>query len=311
MFGVATAQGQGHTLRDLDEGLPMTTRPYRSALYIPGSKTRALEKARTLPVDAILFDLEDAVAPDEKVAARKTLADELEAGGYGDRVRIVRINALDTPWGVEDAAAVAMMNCDAVLLPKVSGAADVDALVKLVPNLPVWAMIESPAGVLNAAEIAAHSAVGGFVIGTNDLAKDLGSRGRSSLSYALQAALLAARAGGIVAIDGVYNAFRDEDGLRTECEEGRNLGFDGKSLIHPAQVDIANAVFAPSEDEVSLAERQIAAFEAAEAEGQGVAVVDGKIVENLHIVTARATLAKAAAIREMDAEAHHDVAAGA
>ncbi len=289
----------------------MTTRPYRSALYIPGSRTRALDKARTLPVDAILFDLEDAVTPDEKAAARQTLADELEAGGYGDRVRIVRINGLDTEWGAADAAAVAQMSCDAVLLPKVGGPADVDALARLVPNLPVWAMIESPAGIINAPAIAAHSAVGGFVIGTNDLAKDLGARGRAALSYALQSALLAARSAGIVAVDGVYNAFRDEEGLRAECEEGRDMGYDGKSLIHPAQVAIANEVFAPTEAEIALAERQIAAFEEAEAKGLGVAVVDGRIVENLHIVTARATLAKAVAIREKAAAPGLDVAAGA
>lgn len=289
----------------------MSTRPFRSALYIPGSKPRALEKARSLAVDAILFDLEDAVAPDEKSAARQTLADELEAGGYGDRVRIVRINGLDTPWGADDAAAVAGMSCDAVLLPKPGGAEDIDALTKLVPHLPVWAMIESPAGVLNAQAIAAHPAVQGFVIGTNDLAKDLGSRNRAALSTALQVALLAARAAGIVAIDGVYNAFRDDDGLRRECEEGRDLGYDGKSLIHPSQVAIANEVFAPSEAEIELATRQIAAFAEAEANGQGVAVLDGRIVENLHVATARATLDKAAAIRELEAAAGHDVAAGA
>ncbi len=289
----------------------MSTRPFRSALYIPGSKPRALEKARSLAVDAILFDLEDAVAPDEKSAARQTLTDELEAGGYGDRVRIVRINGLDTPWGADDAAAVAGMSCDAVLLPKPGGAEDIDALTKLVPHLPVWAMIESPAGVLNAQAIAAHPAVQGFVIGTNDLAKDLGSRNRAALSTALQVALLAARAAGIVAIDGVYNAFRDDDGLRRECEEGRDLGYDGKSLIHPSQVAIANEVFAPSEAEIELATRQIAAFAEAEANGQGVAVLDGRIVENLHVATARATLDKAAAIRELEAAAGHDVAAGA
>ena len=289
----------------------MTTRPFRSALYIPGSKPRALEKARSLPVDAILFDLEDAVAPDEKPTARQTLMDELEAGGYGDRVRIVRINGLDTQWGAEDAAAVSKMSCDAILLPKASGPGDIDKVAKLAPHLPVWAMIESPAGVLNAQAIAAHAAMQGFVIGTNDLAKDLGCHGRSALSTALQLALLAARAANIVAIDGVYNAFRDVDGFRAECEEGRDLGYDGKSLIHPAQVDIANEVFAPSEDEIDLATRQIEAFTEAEAMGQGVAVLDGRIVENLHVATARATLAKAAAIRELEAASGHDVAAGA
>ena len=275
------------------------TRPYRSALYIPGSRDRALEKARGLPVDAILFDLEDAVAPDEKETARATLAAALAAGGYGPRMRIVRINALDTQWGKDDAAAVSDMECDAVLLPKVDGAADVDALAKLTDK-PIWAMMETPLGILNAAEIAAHPKIEGFVIGTNDLAKDLNARGRDAMMMSLQLCLLAARAHGIVAIDGVYNAFKDEDGLRVECEQGRDLGFDGKSLIHPAQVAVTNAAFAPTEAEIELAERQIAAFAEAEASGQGVAVVDGKIVENLHIVTARATLAKAAAIAELE-----------
>ncbi len=278
----------------------MHDRPYRSALYIPGSKDRALDKARGLPVDVILFDLEDAVSPDAKVAARDTLYAALADDGYGARLKIVRINGLDTQWGAADAASVAAMNCDAILLPKVDGPADVDALAKLVPDLPIWAMMETPQGVLNAAAIAAHPRIAGFVMGTNDLAKDLNSRTRAALMTSLQLCLLAAKAAGIVALDGVYNAFKDEDGLRAECAEGRDMGFDGKTLIHPAQVAIANAAFGPTEDEIDLARRQIAAFEAAEAEGQGVAVVDGRIVENLHIVTARATLAKAAIIAALE-----------
>ncbi len=278
----------------------MHDRPHRSALYIPGSKDRALDKARGLPVDVILFDLEDAVAPDAKVAARDTLFAALADGGYGSRLRIVRINGLDTAWGAADAAAVAAMDCDGILLPKVNGPEDVDALAALVPELPIWAMMETPQGVLNAARIAAHPRIAGFVLGTNDLAKDLNSRGRAALTTSLQLCLLAAKAAGIVALDGVYNAFKDEDGLRAECTEGRDMGFDGKTLIHPAQVAITNAAFGPTEDEIDLARRQIAAFEAAEAEGQGVAVVDGRIVENLHIVTARATLAKADAIAALE-----------
>ncbi len=278
----------------------MHDRPYRSALYIPGSKDRALDKARGLPVDVILFDLEDAVSPDAKVAARDTLYAALAEGGYGPRLKIVRINGLDTEWGAADAAAVAAMDCDAILLPKVNGPADVDALAALVPDLPIWAMMETPQGILNAAAIAAHPRIAGFVLGTNDLAKDLNSRTRAALSMSLQMCMLAAKAAGIVALDGVYNAFKDEDGLRAECAEGRDMGFDGKTLIHPAQVAIANAAFGPTEDEIDLARRQIAAFEAAEAEGQGVAVVDGRIVENLHIVTARATLAKADAIAALE-----------
>ncbi|WP_342076659.1 CoA ester lyase [Yoonia sp. SS1-5] len=278
----------------------MHDRPYRSALYIPGSKERALDKARGLPVDVILFDLEDAVAPDAKARARATLTDALAAGGYGARLRIVRINGLDTAWGAADAAALRDMACDAVLLPKVNTPADVDALAALIPDLPIWAMMETPEGILNAAAIARHPRIAGFVLGTNDLAKDLNSRGRAALATALQMCLLAAKAAGIVALDGVYNAFKDEDGLRAECAEGRDMGFDGKTLIHPAQVAIANAAFGPTEDEVALARRQIEAFEAAEADGQGVAVVDGRIVESLHIVTARATLAKAEAIAALE-----------
>ena len=278
----------------------MHSRPYRSALYIPGSKDRALDKARGLPVDVILFDLEDAVSPDAKVAARDTLNAALAEGGYGARLRIVRINGLDTEWGAADAAAAAAMDCDGVLLPKVNGPEDVDALAAIVTDKPIWAMMETPQGILNAAAIAAHPRIEGFVLGTNDLAKDLNSRGRAALMTALQMCLLAARAAGIVALDGVYNAFKDEDGLRAECAEGRDMGFDGKTLIHPAQVAIANAAFGPTDEEIDLARRQIAAFEQAEAEGQGVAVVDGRIVENLHIVTARATLAKAEAIAALE-----------
>ena len=276
---------------------------FRSVLYIPGSKQRALEKARSLNVDAIIFDLEDAVSPDEKVSARETLAAELAAGGYGDRVRIVRINGLDTAWGADDVKAVAAMACDAILLPKAESAAQIESLAALVPGLPIWCMMETPRGVLNALEIADCKAVEGFVMGTNDLAKDIGcdtGGDRRPMMVGLQTCLLAARAAGIVIVDGVYNAFKDEDGLRLECEQGLALGMDGKTLIHPAQIEITNAIFAPTAEQVDLAQRQIEAFEEAEARGEGVAVVDGKIVENLHIVTARALLAKAEAVRERE-----------
>lgn len=280
----------------------MKNRPYRSALYIPGSRPRALDKARGLATDAILFDLEDAVVPAEKAAARATLADELGKGGYGARARVVRVNGLETDWGADDLAAVAGMACDGVLVPKVSSAEDVEAVARAVPNKPVWAMIETPMGVLNAAAICAHPRLEGIVMGTNDLAKDIGTRPgqrREPLMLALQMGVLAARAHGRIALDGVYNAFKDEVGLAEECAQGRDMGFDGKTLIHPAQLDIANSAFGPTEEEIALARRQIEAFEAAEAEGQGVAVVDGKIVENLHIVTARATLEKARMIADL------------
>ena len=274
-------------------------RPFRSALYIPGSRLRALNKARSLPIDVVLLDLEDAVTPDEKITARVTLTDELDKGGYGNRLCVVRINGLDTRWGACDARAANSMACDAVLMPKVNNVRDVDALVQLTDK-PIWAMMETPLGIMNAAEIAAHPQIAGFVIGTNDLAKDLNTRTRGALMTSLQMCLLAARAHGIVAIDGVYNAFKDDVGFKIECEEARDLGFDGKSLIHPSQIAVANAAFAPTQNEIDLATRQIAAFAEAEAEGQGVAVVDGKIVENLHIVTARATLAKVDAIAGLE-----------
>lgn len=283
--------------------MDMAARPYRSVLYIPGSKDRALEKARGLPVDAIIFDLEDAVAPDAKEGARDTLKAALAEGGYGNRAKIVRINGLDSQWGKGDVEALRDAEADAFLLPKVNSAADVQALADLLGNdTPIWAMIETPLGVLNALEIAVHPQLQGFVAGTNDLAKELNCRYRADrlpMQMALQTMLLAARAHGVVAVDGVYNQFKDDEGLKAECEQGRDLGFDGKTLIHPAQVAVTNDAFAPSDAEVDLAQRQIAAFEESEAAGQGVAVVDGKIVENLHVETAKKTLAKAAAIAEL------------
>ena len=282
-----------------------TARPLRSTLYIPASKPRALEKARGLPVDAIIFDLEDAVSVEEKETARDTLSDALAAGGYGARMKIIRINGFDTTWGVDDAKAASQMGADAILLPKVSSPSDLDALTEFTKDLPLWAMMETPLGMLNAAQIAAHPKLTGMVMGTNDLAKDLQTRHRADrlpLQTGLGLCLLAAKAHGLAIIDGVYNAFKDDAGLQVECTQGRDMGFDGKTLIHPAQIAIANAAFSPSEVELDLARRQIVAFEASEAAGQGVAVVDGRIVENLHIVSARETLAKADAIAAMTAE---------
>lgn len=276
------------------------SRPYRSVLYIPGSKERALEKARALRVDAIIFDLEDAVAPDAKEEARATLRAELDAGGYGPRARIVRVNGLETAWGRDDIEAIRGADIDALLLPKVDGPEQLDAAAEaLGGDTPLWAMMETPRGILNAQAIAAHPRLAGFVAGTNDLAKELGCAMRADrlpMLYALEAMLMAARAEGKVCVDGVFNHFRDEDGLRAECEQGRDMGFDGKTLIHPAQVATANAIFAPAAEEIDLARRQIAAFREAEERGEGVAVVDGRIVENLHVETARRTLARAEAI---------------
>ncbi|MCK8483647.1 CoA ester lyase [Aliiroseovarius sp. S2029] len=280
----------------------MSTRPYRSVLYIPGSKERALEKARTLPADAIIFDLEDAVAPDAKIEARATLKAELDKGGYGNRAKIVRINGFDTAWGKDDVAAFVGADIDAVLMPKVDSPAQLDELASLIPDVDLWAMMETPLGMLNAAQIAAHPRLKGFVMGTNDLAKELNTRFRADrlpMMGGLHLCLLAAKAHGVVIVDGVYNAFKDDEGLKAECDQGRDMGMDGKTLIHPAQLEIANTAFAPSDTEIDLARRQIAAFEEAEASGQGVAVVDGKIVENLHVVTAKGLLAKAHAIAKM------------
>lgn len=284
-------------------------RSWRSILYIPGSNERALGKARTLDVDAIIFDLEDAVALYEKASARETLVKALHAGGYAERASIVRINGLDTEWGAEDLDAVASASPHAILLPKVNTPADIERLaVKLslhsgAESTRIWAMIETTAGVFNAAQIARAPRIEGFVLGTNDLAAEIGCEtggDRLPLMMALQTCLAAARMGGIACVDGVYNAFKDEDGLRQECQQGRALGMDGKSLIHPAQVPVCNEIFTPSSSDADLARRQIEAWQEAEATGRGVAVVDGKIVENLHVASARKTLAKFEAAKGRD-----------
>lgn len=285
--------------------------PYRSVLYLPGSNARALDKASGLAADALIFDLEDAVAPDKKVEARAQVAACMTRGGFGPRRVLIRINALDTPWGHDDLEAVMALRPHGVLLPKVGRVADIEVVAGLLtasdPDHPtrIWAMIETPDGVLNAAALAVAPGMAGFVLGTNDLLKDLGARSvatRQPLATALSLSLLAARAAGIICIDGVYNAFRDVEGLEAECLQGRDLGFDGKSLIHPAQLEVANRIFAPGADELALARAQVDAFAAAQARGEGVAVLDGRIVENLHVETAAATLAKAAAIAELGGE---------
>ena len=287
----------------------MTPRPLRSALYVPAANARAMEKAAGLPADAVIFDLEDAVAPDAKASARDALAGALAAHDYGARMRIVRINGVGTPWHEDDLAAAARMAPDAVLLPKPAGGRDVaEAAERLGSGAALWAMVETPAGVLAVGEIAAAVAatggLGGLVMGTNDLLKELGARhvpGRAPVMAALGLAVLAARAHGVACLDGVQNALRDEAGLRAECEQARDMGLDGKTLIHPAQIAVANEAFAPRLDEVELARREIEAFEAARAEGRGVAVLDGRLVEGLHVETARATLARAEAIAALEA----------
>ncbi len=274
--------------------------PYRSALYLPGARERVLEKARGLAADALIFDLEDAVAPEDKVAARELVC-EMVQSGYGARKRLIRVNGLESDWGEADLEAAIIAEPDGILIPKVNSGAELKAIAgRLKGKTRLWAMMETPLGVLNAAEIAASTPLlEGFVIGTNDLVKELfasHTADRAPVMTSLSLCLLAARAHGLVCIDGVYNAFKDEAGLKVECQQGLNMGFDGKTLIHPAQVAIANEVFAPSEADIELAKRYIDAF----AGASGVAVVDGKIVENLHVENAVRLLAKADMISEMN-----------
>ena len=291
----------------------MQIRPRRSVLYMPGSNARALEKAKSLPADALILDLEDAVAPEAKEAARTQVCAVVTAGGYGHRELVIRINGLDTPWGAADLAAAAAAGPDAVLLPKPGVGADIrratQALAKAGASdkTRLWAMIETPLAILNVADIGAEARRPGsrlacLVMGTNDLIKetraDLSVNRRPAL-YWLSATVTAARAYGLDVLDGVYNNFRDADGLRRECVHGRRLGFDGKTLIHPDQVATANEVFAPSEADVALARKIIAAFDRPENKGKGVITVEGRMVELLHAEMARRTVAIAEAIERM------------
>jgi citrate lyase subunit beta/citryl-CoA lyase len=286
-------------------------RPRRSVLYMPGSNARALDKARGLPADGLIFDLEDAVAPDAKPQARANVLEALVAGGYGRRELVVRVNALATPWGYDDLAAVACSEADAVLLPKVESADEVrKAEAVLVaagapPELALWCMMETPRGILRAEEIAqATPRMAALVMGTSDLAKDLHCAHtplRMPMITSLGLCLLAARATGLAILDGVHLDLADDEGFRAACVQGRELGFDGKTLIHPKTILAANEVFAPSADEVGWARRIMAAHAEATAEGRGVVVVDGKLVENLHVESARRTVALAEAIEGMDA----------
>lgn len=282
-------------------------RPRRSVLYMPGSNARALDKARSLPADGLILDLEDAVAPDAKALARQQVCDAVLAGGYGNRELIIRINGLDTPWGVDDMAAAASAKPHAILLPKVESAEQVHQAVALMErnNAPsgtmLWCMMETPKGILHAEAIASASPrVGCLVMGTSDLVKDLNARHtplRLPVAASLSLCLLAARAYGLAILDGVHLDLDDEAGFKAACEQGLEYGFDGKTLIHPKQVEPCNAVFAPSEAEVARAHKIIAAFEAASAEGKGVVLVDGKLIENLHVEQAKRLAALAQAIQ--------------
>jgi citrate lyase subunit beta / citryl-CoA lyase len=278
-------------------------KPRRSVLFMPGSNARALEKARTLPADALVLDLEDAVAPDMKVQARAQVVAAVRAGGYGRREIVVRVNALGTPWGGDDLSAVAAAGADAVLLPKVESAETVSGATAVLGAAPaVWCMLETPRGILNAASIATASPrVAALVMGTSDLAKDLHARAtreRVSLLTSLQLCVLAARAAGITALDGVHLDLDDDAGFAVACRQAADFGFDGKTLIHPKQVATANEVFAPAAGDVDWARRVIAAHADAVAGGRGVVVLDGRLIENLHVDDARRVLALAEAIAE-------------
>ncbi|QKQ47494.1 MULTISPECIES: HpcH/HpaI aldolase/citrate lyase family protein [Achromobacter] len=281
-------------------------RPRRSVLYMPGANARALDKARTLDADALILDLEDAVAPDAKAQAREQVAAALRAGGYGRRECVVRINALDTAWGHDDVRAIARAGADAVLLPKAQSAAELAALAQALDaagapaSLPLWAMAETPLGFLRLDAIAGgHPRLAAIVVGTSDLVKDLHARHTPSREETLLArsmAVMAARAHGLAALDGVHLDLNDDAGLLAACAQGRNQGFDGKTLIHPKQIAAANAAFAPAPEELAAARKRLDAWRAAQAAGLGVAVVDGALVENLHAREAERVLALADAI---------------
>ncbi|NLY93640.1 MAG: CoA ester lyase [Myxococcales bacterium] len=287
-----------------------TARPRRSVLYMPGANVRALEKGKSLPCDGIILDLEDAVAPDAKVEARKNVLEATNAGGYGDRELLLRINALNSPWGYEDAKAAAKAKVHGVLIPKVESADEVRQVEAILvangapDDLAIWCMMETPRGILRAEEIASASPrLGGLVMGTSDLAKDLHclhTPMRLPMITSLGICMLAARANGLAILDGVYLDLNDDEGFAASCKQGAELGFDGKTLIHPKTIAAANAAFSPSEEEIAFSRRIIEAHAEAEREGKGVVVVDGKLVENLHVENAKRLVALAEAIAKMN-----------
>ena len=292
----------------------MQGRPRRSVLYMPGSNERALEKAKTIPADALIFDLEDAVAPDAKPLARDQVAAAVKNGGYGGREIVIRVNALETPWGTEDILAACEAEPDAILVPKVVHPGDVISVAKILQGvhapdkIRLWAMMETPMAILNARTIAAtavyeENRLCCLVMGTNDLIKESRARAlhdRFAVVPWLAMTLAAARAYRLDIIDGVYNEFRDEMGLREECERGRTLGMDGKTLIHPSQVGPCNQIFSPTEEEVEWSRKIIEAFRRPENKQKGVIVVEGRMVERLHLGMAERTVSIAEQIREME-----------
>lgn len=296
------------TSNPVTNGASAQLRPRRSVLYMPAANERALEKAKTISADAIIFDLEDAVAPDAKPDARARAVAAVQSGEYGNRELTIRCNGLDTEWGADDIAAAGAASPSAVVIPKVDTVEQVDAVSAQLDaagasvDTMIWPMIETPTAMFNVRSIAAHPRVAVLVMGTNDLAKELRSpivTGRHPLVAHLATALLAAREAGKVILDGVYNDVKNPDGFAAECQQGMEMGFDGKTLIHPSQVDPTNDVWAPVADEIEYAERVIAAFDEAVAAGKGVVTVDGRMIENLHVDNARRVLATAVAITEL------------
>jgi citrate lyase subunit beta/citryl-CoA lyase len=276
---------------------------------MPGANTRALEKAKSLPADSLILDLEDAVAPDAKVAARANILAALESG-FGHREAVVRINSLNTPWGLDDLTFFAKSTADAIVIPKVESAVQVQEVAALLQkmnapsNMKIWAMIETPLAIFKLAEIAsAHPLLETLVLGTSDLVKDLHARhtpNRIETQTALSLSVLAARAYGLCVLDGVHLSLDDAQGLEQSCIQGRDMGFDGKTLIHPNQIALANEIFGPSPHEVLEAEEKIAAYEAAIQSGAGIAVLNGKLIEELHIQDAKRILALAQAISDRE-----------
>ena len=288
----------------------MSVRPHRSILYMPGSNARALEKAKTLPADGVILDLEDSVAPEAKEAARRQVADAVKAGGFGAREVVIRVNGVDTPWHADDLSAAAHAAPNIILVPKVSSAETLELIGRRLLDMGtdhktrVWAMIETPLAIFNVLSIAAaakdsETRLSGFVMGTNDLAKDTRARlvpGRAPMLPWLSTCVAAARIYGIDILDGVYNDIANADGFIKECEQGVELGFDGKTLIHPNQIEPCNKAFSPSPAEVEQARKMIAAFDLPENKGKGVVSIDGRMVERLHADMARRTVAIAEAI---------------
>ena len=282
-----------------------TYRPRRSVLYMPAANERALEKAKDIQADALIFDLEDAVAPDSKEVAREQACAAAASSEYGNRELTIRCNGLDTPWGKNDVLAAAAAGPAAVVIPKVDGSSYLDEISELLnqggapSSTQIWAMVETPIGILHVEEIARHERMSVMVMGTNDMAKELRASitaDRQALLPYLAMCLLSARAAGVAILDGVYNDIKDESGFEDVCVQGAEMGFDGKTLIHPNQVAPTNEIFSPSLDELDFHRRIIEEFEAAEKDGRGVLTVDGKMIENLHVDEARRALAVADAI---------------